>query len=192
VIMVLDDGRVGADLTRGVLACPRCAGTLRPWSWAAIRRVRQLDGSSVAVRPRRARCTACRATQVLLPASCLPRMADATAVVGAALVANAAGHGHRTIAADLARPVSTVRRWLRRVRGDHVHWLRRRGVHHARDLNPDVLAGLAPQPNPLADALQALAAAVVAYRSRFEQHAETWPLIAMFVRGRLLIPTPAD
>jgi hypothetical protein len=190
--LVLDGDRVDVDLASGRLACPRCAGTLRPWSWAAVRRVRQLDGSMMVVRPRRARCSSCHATQVLLPSVCLPRLGDAAAVVGAALVAKASGRGCRAIAADLHRPVSTVRRWLRRVRGEQVAWLRRRGVHHARSLGPDVLNGLVPQSSPLGDALQALAAAVVAYHRRFEHQIEPWPLIVAFVHGRLLTPTPAD
>ena len=51
---------------------------------------------------------------MLLPAWCLSRRADAGAVIGAALEAAAAGAGHRTIAAGLGRPASTVRGWLRR------------------------------------------------------------------------------
>jgi hypothetical protein len=89
VIVVLDVERVEADLARGAITCPRCAASLRPWSWASPRRIRQLDGSIRLVRPRRARCASCRRTQVLLPASCLPRCGDATEVVGAALVAKA-------------------------------------------------------------------------------------------------------
>ena len=192
MIMVLDAGRVAADLAAGTVACPRCAGVLRPWSWAVLRRVRQLDGSMLTVRPRRARCSSCHATQVLLPAGCLPRLGDTAAVVGAVLVAKAAGRGARSIAAELHRPVSTVRRWLRRVRGEHVTWLRRRGVHHAHTLDPDVLTGLVPQASPLGDAMQALAAAVAAYRRRFEHPVEPWVLIVMFVHGRLLTPAPAD
>ena len=191
MIMVLDPGRVDADLAAGVLACPRCPGMLRAWSWAAVRRVRQLDGAMLVVRPRRARCSSCHVTQVLLPAGCLPRLGDAAAVVGAVLVARAAGRGSRTIAADLRRPVSTVRRWLRRVRGEHVHWLRRRGVQHAYAFDPDVLTGLVAQPSALGDAVQALAAAVVAYRHRFASPVEPWALIVVLVGGRLLATAPA-
>jgi len=191
VILVLDADRAARDLARGALACPRCGGPLRPWAWAPARRVRQLDGSTVPVRPRRARCGSCRATQVLLPAACLPRCGDATAVIGAVLAAKAAGRGHRRIAADLGRPPSTVRRWLRRARGDHAEWLRRQGVEHAGWLAPAVLADLVAQPTPLGDALQALAAAVAAYRRRFEHHADPWTLIGVFTSGRLLIPVPA-
>jgi transposase-like protein len=189
--MVLDADRAARDLAGGALACPRCGGVLRPWASAPVRRVRQLDGSTVVVRPRRARCRSCRATQVLLPASCLPRCGDATAVVGAVLAARAAGRGHRRIAADLGRPPSTVRRWLRRARGRHAEWLRRQGVAHAGRLAPEVLADLVAQPTVLGDALQALAAAVVAYRRRFAHHADAWTLIGVFTGGRLLVPVPA-
>jgi hypothetical protein len=127
------------------------------------------------------------------PAHRLPTgLGDSAAVVGAALVAKASGRGLRRIAADLQRPVSTVNRWLRSARGEHVTWLRGRGVHHAHTLDPNVLTGLVPQAGPLGDAMQALAAAVVAYRRRFEPPVEAWALIVMFVNGRLLTPAPAD
>ena len=192
MILVRDECRVDTDLAAGALACPRCTGRLRPWAWATARRIRQLDGSTRLVRPRRARCAACRHTQVLLPASCLPRRADATAVIGAALLASAAGRGHRAIAADLHRPASTVRRWLRQVRGRHVDWLRRRGLAAAYRVDPDVLGDLAAQPTALGDAVQAFAGAVRAHRRRIEQHIEPWPLINILVGGRLLTPVPAD
>ncbi len=51
---------------------------------------------------------------MLLPASTLVRRADTVAVIGRALLAKAAGAGHRRVAALLDRPVSTVRGWLRR------------------------------------------------------------------------------
>jgi Domain of unknown function (DUF6431) len=167
VIMVVEPDQVEDDLAAGVLACPRCGGVLRPWSHAVTRRVRQLDGSTRTVRPRRARCTACRATQVLLPGSLLPRRADATEVIGAALLAKAHGHGWRRIAAELARPPATVRRWLRSARSPHLAWLRRQGVEHAARLRPDVLASLDAQPTKLGDVLAALATAVAAWRHRF-------------------------
>src|SRR6266545_525758 len=87
VIMVVDADQAETDLAAGRLACPRCGGRLRPWSWATARLVRQLDGTTTRLRPRRARCQACRGTQVLLPGWCLPRRADAAEVIGAALVA---------------------------------------------------------------------------------------------------------
>ena len=189
MIMVAEPDRVDGDLTAGRLRCPRCPGTLRPWAHAAPRRVRQLDGSTRTVRPRRARCSRCRTTQVLLPGSLLPHHADATEVIGAALLAKARGQGWRRIAAQLDRSPTTVRRWLRAVRGAHPSWLRHQGVQVAADLHPPVLVDLAAQPTELGDALAALAAAVAAWRHRFARHAEAWTLIGVFSRGRLLTPT---
>jgi hypothetical protein len=83
-----------------------------------------------------------------------------------------------------------VRRWLRRARSEHLSRLRRRGVQHARTLDPDVLTGLVAQASELGDAVQALAAAVVAYRRRFTRPVEPWALIAVFVHGRLLATAP--
>jgi hypothetical protein len=54
VIIGADPDRVESDLAAGLLTCPRCGGRLRPWAHAATRRVRQLDGSTQARRPRRA------------------------------------------------------------------------------------------------------------------------------------------
>lgn len=72
MISVLDPDRVEDDLARGVLACPHCGTQLRAWSWAKTRPIRQLDGSTTRVRPRRARCRSCRVTHVLLAADYLP------------------------------------------------------------------------------------------------------------------------
>jgi hypothetical protein len=191
VIIVVDVDQAEQDLAAGRLACPGCRRPLRAWAYAARRRVRRLDGPDLMVKPRRARCVACGATQVLLPASCVPRRADATEVVGAALVAKSEGHGYRRIARDLHRPASTVRRWLRRATAKHVDWLRRRGVDCAHLLDPEVLVHLDPQHTDLADALAALGAAVAAWRRRFARHAAAWTLIGVFTGGRLLGPTPA-
>jgi hypothetical protein len=188
VIIVAEPDQIDGDLSAGLLTCPRCGGQLRPWAYGATRRVRQLDGSTQTVRPRRARCLACRTTQVLLPGNLLPRRADAAEVVGAALLAKAHGHGWRRIAADLGRPPATVRRWLRGARGSHLVWLRRRGVEYAALLDRDALADVAAQPTELGDALAALAAAVAAWRRRFTRHADAWTLIGMFTAGRLLTP----
>jgi hypothetical protein len=128
VIIVADPNQADADLAGCALSCPHCGGRLPPWSYAAVRRVRLLDGATQPVRPRRARCAACRPTQLLRPRYLLPRRADATEVIGAALVAKATGRGWRRIAAELGRPPGTVHRWLRTVRGPHLAWLHRRGV----------------------------------------------------------------
>ena len=48
-------------------------------------------------RPRRGRCGQCLVTHVLLPVTVLVRRAYAAEVIGAALLARAAGKGHRPI-----------------------------------------------------------------------------------------------
>lgn len=121
--MIVVSGRVAnGDVVAAGIACPDCGGALRPWGFARPRQIRSL--SSVASwRPRRAICGRCSSTHVLLPAKLLPRRRDDVAVIGAALVANAGGAGHRRIATQLDRPASTVRTWLRGVRSqaEHLH-----------------------------------------------------------------------
>ena len=190
MIVVVDVEAAEADLAAGVLACPGCGGRLRPWSWAPVRRIRMLAGA-VAVRPRRTRCASCRGTHLLLPAWCLPRRADAVEVVGTALVAHAAGQGHRRIATELGRPVSTVRRWLRAVRGQHGRWLYRQAVEHTARLAPELLAEIGAQPTELGDVLTALTAAVLAVGRRLDRVTPTWSLVGLLTRGRLLTPAPS-
>jgi hypothetical protein len=76
------------------------------------------------------------------------RRADSTEVIGNALVANVHRAGHRTIAAALDRPVSTVRRWLRRAGGDHPEWLHHRAVQHAAEVDRDLLVRPVRQRHP--------------------------------------------
>jgi hypothetical protein len=116
VTVEVDAGDVERRLGEGRLVCPGCGARLRPWGHARPRTVRELDGV-LAVHPRRARCSGCGVTHVLLPVSCLLRRADTVEVIGAALVARADGAGHRTIAARLGRAPETVRGWLRRLGG---------------------------------------------------------------------------
>ena len=107
--------------------------------------VRDHGHTTLALRPRRARCHTCRVTHVLLPAAVTPRRADTTAVIGSALLASARGTGYRRIAAQLDRPLSTVRRWIRAVRDPgHVEWLRAQAVDWLARVDRDVLGGLRP------------------------------------------------
>ena len=101
----------------------------------------------LALRPRRARCRTCRVTHVLLPAAATARRADTTAVIGSALLASARGIGYRRIAAQLDRPPSTVRRWIRAVRDPaHLEWLRTQGMGWLAMVDLDVINTLAPRP----------------------------------------------
>jgi MFS family permease len=82
-----DPVEVERALAAGELSCPGCAGVLRPWGHARWRSLRGEDEDTVRHRPRRTACSGCAATHVLLPASWLPRRADAVAVIGAAFLA---------------------------------------------------------------------------------------------------------
>ena len=92
---------------------------------------------------------------------------DDVELVGSALLASARGTGYRRIAADLGRPLSTVRRWIRAVRdAEHVEWLRAQAVEWLARVDRDVLGGLQPEATRLGEALTALAAAAVTLRAR--------------------------
>ena len=200
-MIVADPQWAEAALAAGELPCPHCGGVLRAWAYARERRIRGLPDP---VRPRRALCAACKRSQVLLPGALLPRRADATEVVGAALVAKAAGKGRRQIAADLQRPESTVRRWLRATRTpEHLAWIYQRATVRLIEVAPQIFETFTftrfpPLPEaplragPLADALGALAVTVSAVRGRFpEITASTWALIGVITGGRLLLPAPS-
>lgn len=165
---------------------PGLLAQLRPYGHARNRTVRGLGDTRLTVWPRRARCAGCGRTQVLLPAALSARRADAVEVIGAALTAKAAGSGYRTIAAQLGRPVSTVRRWLRRMPQSHAQWLYEQAVQHAFRLNPDILAHPKPWPSLLGWSLNILTGAALAYRQRADSDLPPWTLIGLFTRGNLL------
>lgn len=116
------------------------------------------------------------------------RRADTLEVIGTALAAKAAGSGYRTIAAQLGRPLSTVRRWLRRVPEKHAHWLYEQAVQHAFRLNPEILARPKQWPSLLGWSLNILAGAALAHRHRVGPELPPWTLIGLFPRGNLLGP----
>lgn len=117
-------------------------------------------------------------------------MADTTEAIGAALAAKARGNGHRTIAARLGRPVSTVRRWLRRANPAHARWLSEQGIEQLRRHDSHTLACPAELPTMLGLAPNALAGAALTYRRSLGSDLPPWSLIGIFARGRLLGPPP--
>jgi transposase-like protein len=190
MIVVPNPGRAEQTLQAGKMRCPRCSGRLRPHGHGRARTVRGLGQAAVPARPRRARCVRCGATQILLPGELTVRRADSTEVIGTALAAKAAGHGFRTIAAELGRPASTVRRWLRRARGPHARWLYLRAVERCAEIDRSLLERPAPHKTSLGDALNLLAGAALRYRQRLSLPDPHWALIALFVHGRLIAPPP--
>jgi hypothetical protein len=188
VLTVNDDvSVVERRLAAGDLLCP-CGGVLSGWGWARPRRLRG-SGRPQVVRPRRALCSACSVTHVLLPARMLLRRADCAAVVGRALTAKATGRGARPIAAALRRPLSTVRGWLRRFasRAEVLRaWFVQLLVAVAVDpVVPDAAGSV------FADAVTAIAAATMAVIERFGICAVTpWSMASVLLRGGLLSPSP--
>lgn len=182
----VDAAEVERRLVRGELACPGCSGVLTGWGHARARVVRTESGGWL-VRPRRAVCRGCGGTHVLLPVGVLLRRADAVGVVGAAMVAKAAGLGARPIAGLVDRPLGTVREWLRRF-GSRAEAARGwfTGLLCAVAADP-VLPGSAG--SVWADAVAAMQAAVVAVSARFAVTGVTvWQVVGAASSGRLLAP----
>lgn len=174
-------------LTGGELACPGCAGELRPWGYARSRGVRAEDTIAV-VRPRRSCCSGCRSTHVLLPASMLVRRADAVVVIGGALLAKATGVGHRPIAQMLGRPEGTVRGWLRRF-GTRAAGVRVLFTGLLHVLDPAVGA-VTPTGSVFGDALEVLGLAAAAAARMFGPR-PAWQFAASASGGLLLGPSPS-
>jgi hypothetical protein len=189
VVMVgSDSAEVEQRLGAGELVCP-CGGVLSRWGHARPRTVRGVG----LLRPRRARCVACRVTHVLLAVSCLVRRADAVEVIGAALRAKARGQGHRPIAARLGRPASTVRGWLRAFAGNAEAV---RALCTGLLVELDCLAApLEPAGSVFADAVEVIGACAAAARRRLGVigAVSAWQQASALTGGRLLAPAgPAE
>lgn len=157
LIVESDPVAVELSLSMGNLACPSCAGVLRPWGWARERVLREA-GREQRLRVRRSRCRACATSHVLLPDACLLRRRDAVSTIVTALVAKAKKTATAAIASALGVPFDTVRRWLRRfaARAEELRvalWAR------AHVLDPE-LEPIVAQGTPFADAVEALGVAM--------------------------------
>ena len=117
---------------------------------------------------------------------CLLRRRDAVEVIGAALTAKAAGHGHRRIARDLGRLAPTVRNWLRRFAAG-AEAIRSFFTVLAHDLDP-MLGAIEPAGSAFADAVEAIARAVRAAVSRLGPR-PPWSFASTATGGRLLSNT---
>ncbi|UNN02041.1 helix-turn-helix domain-containing protein [Rhodococcus opacus] len=188
VIVILSAEGAAEHLASGAMACPACGGGLRKWGFGRTRTVRGLGADRVTVRPARVRCAGCSKTQVLLPTALQVRRADTTEVIGTALVHKANGLGYRRIAERLDRPESTVRRWLRRVPPEHLHWMYTQGCERLATYAADAFSRIRNTRNPLHHTLTMLAAAAFHARERFGFEDPPWTLMGMYTRGRLLAP----
>lgn len=187
VLMVgIDEGDVERDLVGGSLACPVCRGVLRPWGFARWRVLRGRGGVHHRRRPRRSICRACGATHVLLPVLGFLRRRDLAEVIGEALVAKAAGGGHRRIAGRLGLHPDTVRGWLRRF-AERAEEVRGHFTRLAHTLGAD-LRVVEPRASPAADALEAIGVAARAAAGRFGP-TPVWQFASGATGGRLLANT---
>ena len=185
LIVGIDAAAVETDLVCGRLDCPTCGPGLRPWGHGVAREVRLWVGVERR-RLRRSICRACGATHVLVPEDMLLRRRDAVEVVGAALIAKAGGDGHRRIAADLGRPASTVRGWLRRF-AVMAGALREHFTRWAYALDP-VHDRLSPGGSVFFDAVEAVGVLGVVAVRRFGPR-PPWSLASVVTGGGLLCNT---
>jgi len=188
VTVEADQVRVERRLAAGKVNCPDCRGALRPWGWARSRGVHGIDS---VLRPRRARCSGCLVTHVLLPVVCLLRRAYSVAVIGAALAAKARGAGHRSIAVLVGAPASTVRGWLRRFAG-RAEQVRVLLLGLAIGTGVDV-APPGPAGSGIADAVAAVGVLFAAAVQRFAGSGllgavTGWQVASAVSHGRLLSP----
>ena len=127
---------------------------------------------------------------MLLPASVLLRRADAVTVIGAALLAKAGGAGHRRVAVELGRPVSTVRGWVRRLASVAERVLAvLAGV--AAELGVEFVPP-APTSEPVAAVVELVGALARAVARRLGGSCAPWRLAAVVCGGRLLAPYGPD
>ncbi|MGH8861699.1 MAG: helix-turn-helix domain-containing protein [Jatrophihabitantaceae bacterium] len=85
-------------------------------------------------------------------------------MIGAALAAKAAGHGHRRVADRLGRPVSTVRGWLRAFARE-AEGIRAVFTALLAELDP-LSAPIGPAGSPFADSVEVIGACAAAARRR--------------------------
>lgn len=182
LMVCAEEARVEAELVGGRLGCPSCRGVLGPWGHARARVLRCSVGDRW-MRPRRARCRCCAGTHVLLPDVALVRRRDEVAVIGAAILANVAGEGHRRIAARLGVPADTVRDWLRRF-AQRAELVRAHFTRSAVALDPEQ-GPVLPAGGGAADALEAVAVAARAWVLRFGP-GDPWRIASVLSGGLLL------
>jgi hypothetical protein len=125
-------------------------------------------------------------THVLLTVTCLLRRADGADVIGRAVRAKATGAGHRPIAAQLGRPPSTVRGWLRAF-ARNAEAVRSMFTSLLVELDPLTVA-LPSHPGVFADAVEVIGACAAAARRRLGVvgAVSPWQLAAAVTGGRML------
>lgn len=124
---------------------------------------------------------------MLLPSVALVRRVDLARVIGLALLAKAAGRGHRQVAAQLGVPATTVRGWLRRF-AERAELVRGHFTRLAGWLDPQA-GPITPRGSPFGDAVEAIGTAAVAAARRFGLGLGPWEFASGATAGRLLANT---
>jgi transposase-like protein len=183
LIVGTDRAAVEIELTAWRLACPDCQAQLRPWGHASEREVRGPGALPERRRPRRSICRSCETTHVLAAEDTLRRRRDTVEVIGAALVAKAAGKGRRSIAAALGLHPSTVAGWLRRfalmagaIREHFTRWAAVLGPGHG---------AFCPTGSAFSDAVEAIGVVGIVAVRRFGPR-PVWSLASLLTGGGLL------
>jgi hypothetical protein len=185
VIVGIEPLEVERGLCAGEISCPDCEGVLRPWGSARWRVLRCLR-AEVWRRPRRGRCGGCGRTHVLVAQDSLVRRRDGVDVIGVALVAKAAGEGHRRVADRVGVPAATVRGWFRRFAAN-AELVRAWFTVLAHSLDP-VLAPISPTATVVGDAIEAIAVGARAAVMRLGPMVP-WQFASRGSHGRLLSNT---
>ena len=113
IVLLLSEQVLERKLAAGELSCPGCGACLVPWGFARRRVIRTLGGSRTIV-PRRARCSSCKMTHVVLSSEVVPRRRDDAGVIGHTLLRAANGARAAEIAREIGRSRETVRNWISR------------------------------------------------------------------------------
>ena len=113
ILLLSNEQVLERKLVTGEISCPDCGASVVAWGFARRRVLRTLGGSRT-IAPRRARCSSCKKTHVVLPSEVVPRRRDDAGVIGHALLRAASGARAGEIARELGRSRETVRNWISR------------------------------------------------------------------------------
>lgn len=159
--------------------CPGCRASMVFWSgyWRTVR-----DGGSWRIWVRRARCSSCRVSHVLLPSFCLVGRTFGVEVIGSAVQVAVDGRGSRAVARVAGVAQSTVRSWCGRHR-------ERARVAYAVAVMVGAVIGL--RVAGLASSAEAAVLSGLDDLARAVCETDVlarWPAVSVMTNGRWLVP----